>query len=244
MTFYSLLPGLRFSILAAAGPLLFSLAEGAQGQNDFASSISIFLKSDARIFEAELKKYRPPVDPALVAASLTSFYASLPENGEVKTLNRSEQRKLALLDSVLSVYERKGVYPVKIVSVQQAAAGLYERTILWISQSALNLLSGEELQAFVAHEMGHEYVWEETRSARETKDFDRQRQIELFCDAIAILTLRRSGINPSRLIDGIEKMNRFNEERFGTPLNAGSYPTAADRKRSASEVVKWAARSK
>jgi len=230
-------------IVAAAGLMLFVLPQRAQSQNGLASSISTFLKRDARTFEAELKKYRPAADRARLADSLTSFYASLPENSEVKTFNRSEQRKLSVLDSFLSVHERNSVYQLKVLRMPQAAVALYERTILWISQSALNLLHEEELQAVAAHEMGHEYVWEETQQAKATSDFDRQRQIELFCDAIAILTLRRAGINPSRVIDGIEKMNHFNKERFGTPLNADSYPTAGDRKRSASEVVKWAARS-
>jgi hypothetical protein len=207
-----------------------------------ASSISTFLNRDAQTLEAELKKHRPAVDPAFVTANLASFYASLPENGELTTLNRSEQRKLSLVDSVLSVYDRNAVHQIKVLRMPQAAVGLYGRTILWISQSALNLLDEEEFEAVVAHEAGHEYVWEETRSAQQTRNFDRQRQIELFCDAIAILTLRHLGVNPSRLIDGIDKMNRFNEKRFGIPLNSGSYPNTGDRKRSASEVVEWAAR--
>jgi hypothetical protein len=56
---------------------------------------------------------------------------------------------------------------------------------------------------------------------------------------VAILTLRKVGLDSSRLIASLEKIERFNDERFGIPVNAGSYPTVSDRKKAAVRVLKW-----
>jgi Zn-dependent protease with chaperone function len=108
-----------------------------------------------------------------------------------------------------------------------------------MSQSVVELLNEQELQAVVAHEIGHAYVWHATREAQDAKDHLRLRQIELFCDAVSILTLRRLELNPRYLIASVEKMERFNNERFGRPLNSASYPTLSERKKSWTRVMNW-----
>ena len=39
------------------------------------------------------------------------------------------------------------------------------------------------------------------------------------CDAIAIVTLHGLGMDVSRLMSGVQKISRFNRERFGTAIN-------------------------
>jgi hypothetical protein len=56
-----------------------------------------------------------------------------------------------------------------------------------ISKSALALLDSDELQAAVAHEIGHEYVWAKHEAAWEQKDSRRLQELELFCDGVATL---------------------------------------------------------
>ena len=158
------------------------------------------------------------------AAEKAILLESLPAEGEVTHLTKSERRKLAALDPVLRLHGRKGVYGLKVIALPQAWTGLYERAVLLISLPALRLLDSEELQAVVAHEIGHEYVWQEYAIAQRRNDIARLRELELTCDAIAVLTLMRLGVNPHRLVTAVEKGLRFNQGRFGRPRNENSYP--------------------
>ena len=150
---------------------------------------------------------------------------SLPVEGEVTQLTQSDRRKLTDLTPVLRVHGRDRVYEVKVISVPQAWTGLHARAVLLISLPVLRLLEPEELQALVAHEIGHEYVWQEFATAEQLKDTERLRELELACDAIAVLTLERVGVRADRLIGALQKMSRFNRERFGWATNESSYPS-------------------
>ena len=155
---------------------------------------------------------------------------SLPAAGAVTHLTKGEQRKLKDLTPVLHLHERDGVYELRVISVPQAWIGLYGRAVLLISLPALELLRAEELQALVAHEIGHEYLWQEYAVARKDKDVTRLRELELKCDAIAVLTLQRIECNPNRLILGLEKLSWYNRERFGSATNESGYPSLRARR--------------
>ena len=81
------------------------------------------------------------------------------------------------------------------------------------------------MQALAAHEIGHEYVWEEYHRAWKANDDKRRQELELICDAIGVVILRNLGANPSTLIGAVEKISKFNLERFGSAANEGAYPT-------------------
>ncbi len=163
--------------------------------------------------------------PASVSADeKRNVLESLPTEGEVAQLTESERRKLKDLTAILRIHERDRVYVLKVISVPQAWTGLYGRAVLLISLPALELLGSEELQALVAHEIGHEYIWQEYADAQKDKNVTRLRELELTCDAIAVLTLQRVGINADRLIQGLEKVSWYNRERFGWAGNEWSYP--------------------
>jgi predicted SprT family Zn-dependent metalloprotease len=57
--------------------------------------------------------------------------------------------------------------------------GLHARSVVLISQRALHLLNADVLQAVVAHEIGHEYVWDEYQAALERKDARRLQELAL-----------------------------------------------------------------
>ena len=97
-----------------------------------------------------------------------------------------------------------------------------------IPAPTIALLSIAELQAMVAHEIGHEYVWTEWNRAHQHADRDRLKELELVCDSIAAVTLHQLGMDSSSVIDAIEKVTRFNRQRFGTATNEKNYPTVAD----------------
>jgi hypothetical protein len=166
---------------------------------------------------------------------------SLPHEGEIVALRGSRREKLAGLSPVLRALDREGVYEIKVVDVPQAAVGIYARAVVLISAPALDLLDQEELKATVAHEAGHEYVWEEWERAARLGDREALKRIELICDGLAVFTIHRLGMDPSALMSGFEKLARFNRNRLGTAGNEKNYPSLAERRRFAADVRRWIA---
>ena len=198
---------------------------GVRGQSRPLSNPQDLLSTEPGAFARLLETARPaPVSDGDKARILSS----LPETGEIANLNAQALRKLTAVSGVLQATD--SVYVVKVIDVPQAAIGLHARTILLISEAALTLLSADELQAQVAHEIGHEYVWLEYERAFGLADRNRLKELELVCDGIAIVTLYGLGMDPSRLMAGVAKIGRFNRERFGTAINESRHPTLAERR--------------
>jgi hypothetical protein len=216
------------SLVVFEGSLLATRPTLSNSQNLLAMEPSAFARF--------LKTARPtPVSAENKARVLNS----LPEKGEVTNLNAAGRQKLAALVDVLRATERASVYEIKVIAVPQAAVGLHGRAVILISEAALTLLDADELQALIAHEVGHEYVWTEREQAFGLADRNGLKDLELVCDAIAIVTLHELGMDVSRLMTGIEKIGRFNRQRFGTAVNEKDYPTVAQRQAFAGAVTAW-----
>jgi hypothetical protein len=225
-------------LAATVGLLLFSHC--AQSENLVDSALRSFLGNDSNTMGFDLDKLRPQP----VALELkTIILASLPKEGRIQKLQDPLQRKLDSLEAVLRLQQRQSVYEVRVFKTEPQAfafVGLHERAVLLISDAALALLNVEELQASVAHEIAHEYVWMEYREATKRRDNRRLKELELFCDGVAILTLRRAGLGAASLLTAIEKIAMFNRLTTGPAGNAERYPSAYERRRFAQAVVTWA----
>ncbi|HWR50281.1 MAG TPA: hypothetical protein VN428_04190 [Bryobacteraceae bacterium] len=175
----------------------------------------------------QLQACRPtPISPAEKAIVL----AALPTEGEVMNLGKSDIEKLDAVRHVLRFHDRDKVYDLKVVDVPQAWTGLYRRGVLLISLPALKMLTSGELVAIVAHEVGHEYVWEALEAARAERDEARLRSLELACDAIAAITLTRIGVPPDRLTSALDRVFTYNHRHFGISRNHASYPDLNERR--------------
>ena len=126
-----------------------------------------------------------------------------------------------------------------MIDVSYARIGVFKRSIILISKSAFILLDAEELQAVVAHEIAHEYFTGDYESASRTRDHRRLKDLELLCDAIAIVTIHRLGMNPARLLAAVEKITRHNQKLFPTSIDGTNYPTIAERRSFARRVTAW-----
>jgi Zn-dependent protease with chaperone function len=169
--------------------------------------------------------------------------ATLPAEGDVPDarLNPLQRHKLAGLRRVLGLHGRDTVYVVKVVQLRHASVGLYARTVVLVTEPALDLLDAAELQALVAHEVGHEYFWKEYNRARRDHDRATLRTLELLCDGFAIVTLRRAGADPTRLTSALEKLIRYNRDHLGDALNEDDYPPTSDRRAFARRLIEWLA---
>jgi hypothetical protein len=187
-------------------------------------ALGYFERIEERNFDDYLKRIRPArLSPNLKAQVI----ASLPEEGEVQPL-AAGRTKLAALEPILRFHERSSAIEVKIIRVGHAFIGLHARSVLLISEEALKLLTAEELQAAAAHEMGHEYFWNEYELAREYQQRREMQEIELRCDGIAVITMKHLGLDPSHLISQVTKMTKFNE-RAGATATANLYTPLDER---------------
>jgi predicted Zn-dependent protease len=204
------------------------------------SALRKFLGTDSNTAGFNLDKTRPP---AVSKTFKDSVVAGLPTEGAIYKLKEPWQRKLDSLAVVLRVHQRQSVYVVRVFdpgTQPLAVVSLYARSVLLISDAALALLNDEELRACVAHEIGHEYIWEEYRQAVKRDDHRRLRELELFCDGIAILTLLRAGLDPSPLLAATENIAKFNRISAVAEANIYQYPSQDERKRFAEALTKWA----
>jgi hypothetical protein len=164
------------------------------------------------------------------AAEREAILRTLPHEGTLVTLASKERVKLDALESVLRLHGRDEVYEVKVIDVPQAWSGLHGRAVLLVSLPALQLLNREQLQALVAHEIGHEYWWDTWGAAHREGDPDRLRTLEALCDAVAVLTLTALGIPAERLSSALGAVQHFNRRRFGVARNETHYPTLQERR--------------
>jgi hypothetical protein len=209
------------------------------GQDLPVSTPGELLASDPRGFVHFLDAARPsPVSGELKARVLQG----LPREGEVTDLSGVARQRLAGLGPLLRATGRDGMYTIKVIDVPQAAVAIHARVVLLISQPALRLVDAEELQALVAHEVGHEYVWTDYERASAASDHARLRDLELLCDGIAVATLHRLGIDPAHLIAGLEKLGRFNRRLSGAIKNLDDYPTEKQRREFVRAAAAWVAR--
>jgi len=221
----------RFPTVSAVCIVLVASAAAA-GQNSRrepkrpdAKVLAFFATARWTSLEDFLRSRRPaPLSQELRAQVI----ASLPRDGELQPTS-AERRKLAALDAVLDFHDRKGVIEVKVIEVGQAAVALHARTVLLVSRGALALLSPEELQAVAAHELAHEYSWEDYQAAIKENAWERRQELELTCDGFAVMTLRALGDDPTRLSSAVTKLTRYNE-RVGATATAAAYVSLEDRR--------------
>lgn len=160
-----------------------------------------------------------------------AFVGTLPPDGAVTTFTSAQRAKIDAMHAVLRFHGRESVYETRFIDVPQAWLGLYGRAVLLISVPALNMLKAGELQALVAHEIGHEYLLAEWEAARANGDDSRLRRVEAACDTIAALALSALGLSTDALASAITKVERYNRARFGVPQNASRYPSVGERRR-------------
>jgi len=173
------------------------------------SALAFFAAHGEVTIDDFLERLRPaPIDEHQRLRVLEA----LPRQGAIRA-GAGDVAKMSLAQNVLAYHTRRGVITFQIIDVPPAFIGLHERTVILVSPPALALVNKEEFAALVAHEIGHEYVWTEYQLAVRRGDSEHVRELELRCDGVAVLTLRRLGLKPERLIRAVEMLTWYNEQR-------------------------------
>jgi len=197
--------------LAESGPKA-GIATGYESALDFFRTLPSGDVLDA------LRMVRPAaISPEERARALRT----LPAEGAL-TPREDELQHLAQLQPIFAFHDLRDAVTIKIVDMPRAAVGWHARSILLLSRHAMELLSAGELQGIVAHEMGHDFFWDDYYDARKRRDRAALQSIELKCDGIAVLTIRRLGLDPDLVESAVRALARFNE-RLGPP-DLANYP--------------------
>jgi hypothetical protein len=186
--------------------------------------MAYFERHGALTIDEFLTQSRPaPLGPAACAAVI----AALPKEGELQP-TPAETAKIDAARRVLDYHARLGVVTFKVIEVGHAFVGLHARSVVLASREALWVLSPDEFAALVAHEIAHDYSWQDYRRARDRKDHKTMQELELRCDGIAVLTLRRLGIDTETLVSAVQKVTQFNQRRDAVATSA-SYVSLKER---------------
>jgi hypothetical protein len=222
---------------SAAVVLLVGLSSGvaAYGQTLTFRNARDLLVSEPAVLLESLEAAKPA---PLSMEDMLAILRALPAEGEVTKLGPLARKKVDAIRQLLTATER-GWYEIKVIDLPQVGMALHARAVVLIPAPTVELLSAAELQALAAHEIGHDYVWTEYGRARQSADQERLWELELACDAIAAVIFRQLGMEPSRVIDAIEKATRFNRQRFGVAANEKNYPALRERRAFAREVQRW-----
>ena len=222
--------------------ILVSVVPTATAQDELvlAQALHYFTRHDPGGMLEQFESLRPA---AVTDAERGRILAMLPVEGNKRDLNAAQLKKLAAVGQVLELHRREAVYVVRVIEIPHAAVGLHDRAVVLVSEQALDFLEADELQALVAHEIGHEYFWSEYAQARRDSSRSSLRRLELLCDGFAVITLAHAGLSPARLTSALDKLFRYNRDRFGVARNEDSYPTAIDRRRFVGHLVEWLGRS-
>jgi len=184
----------------------------------------------AEIEDSSFDNYLRTIRPSEISPDLRKrVIANLPRDGELKP-SAEDKARLSQLQRIFSYHDRASMMENRLIDVPQAFLGLHASFVLLIARNTMNLLSAEELQAAVAHEMGHFYSWDEYQAALRGRRSNELQELELRCDAIAVITLVGLGLDPSLLIASLKKLTSFNQ-RIGASANAHAYVSIEDRER-------------
>jgi hypothetical protein len=197
-----------------------------------ARALAFFERAQMDGGEALVHRLRPAPPSAELKAAVV---ASLPPEGELQP-SEAERTKIATLEAVFEIYDRKNAIVIKVIDVGHAFVGLHARTVLLLSRDALSLVTADELQALAAHELAHELFWDEYQAARAEGAAARIQELELRCDGVALSALRGRDRGADSLTGAVTKMTRFNE-RIGATATAGAYVSLKERTRFIKDVT-------
>lgn len=108
---------------------------------------------------------------------------------------RVDQLKAAL--QPVLVYHQREQMPIIVVDSAQLKAALVNCLVIVITTKLMTIASDTEIRGIIAHELAHEYIWNEYKNARLAGDEKLMRECELFCDAVAAFTLKEIGDDPA-----------------------------------------------
>jgi len=175
-----------------------------------------------RLQQMRLPAYQP--GPALVNKIVEAQKLGVASGKRVDKLK-------AALQPVLD-YHRRSQMPVYVLWSDQPKAYLIDRSVIIITNRLMISATDEEIRGIVAHELAHEYVWDERSQAKEAKNGKLMRELELFCDVVAAFTLKAIGDDPASYGRILVRLTMIGSKTGSvTKSESGTHPSLDARKK-------------
>jgi Zn-dependent protease with chaperone function len=137
-----------------------------------------------------------------------------------------DARQLALLsartEATLRFCQRYGVVDLILFRHSEPIVFSKPGVVLGIATELLKIVGDDDaaLAGIVAHELAHEYIALQMLSAVRAGDLSKMRELELFCDAVAVIVLLDLSLDPVHYSRVLKRIARHSPA--STALNNGS----------------------
>lgn len=122
---------------------------------------------------------------------------------------------------VLEFHHRAGVVEYLLFKNRDPVLMTKAGAFIAISNRALQIAKDDEaLSGIIAHELSHEYFAMQYLQARNARDNEKLRIIELMCDALCTITMLKLNMNPDNYSHALEKIIR--NSKASEQLNDGT----------------------
>jgi hypothetical protein len=146
--------------------------------------------------------------------------------------NRISDRKrleclVARLQSALRLHGRAGIVEILVFNDPRPIVYNKPGVVVVLSTEVLKIVGGDDAAfvGVVAHELAHEYVAMQMLYALRARHNVRIRELELFCDAVAVVTLLSLQMNPTSYSEALERICRHSQAAASLNDGSSSHPS-------------------
>lgn len=191
---------------------------------------SLFMGKSLAEVNLALARLRPePVsesDKAVLLKDLSPIIRNRNESGQLRKLQ-------ARLANTLKLYGRDRIVDLIVIRHPEPIVISKPGVVLVFSTEVLKIVGADDsaLIGVAAHELAHEYVAQEFLKALQSGNLSRMRELELFCDAVAVVILLDQGLDPSRYAKAVQRIATYTEAAAELNNGKNSHPAVDARLR-------------
>lgn len=188
-----------------------------------------------------IKQDVPDYYPAEITSVFKKSYPAIPEDKTIRVLpfvrenmiedGEDYQRVKKIALNLLKYMDLQNRIRLIYFNSDVPVTGFTYPFALIISNAAAGVLSDDELESVLAHEIAHLIVYANFKEAVDNNNLKQLRTIELFCDAAAIAIIKTKGKDPGNLITGLDKMQKLLERVNNDPDGGTFHPTMKQRRK-------------
>lgn len=193
-------------------------------------------KSIAQI-KSDLARLRPeavnPSDKAFLMKNLPLV------NAENRTRDQRQLDELhARLERTLRLFERRGVVEVILFRHKEPIVYSKPGVVTLISTEVLKTVGDDDaaLNGVIAHELAHELVAIDLYQATKSGNNVRLRELELFCDAVAVVVLLDQKLDPAGFAHALRRITSHSEASAKLNNGESSHPAVEVRLQVISDI--------
>lgn len=146
-----------------------------------------------------------------------------------------------VLAQVLQLHERTRASQQPLLFLFEhefPTAQLWRGCVLLVSTGLAEPLYDGELAGIFAHELSHSYFEDEMAAAQQRRDAQAMRVVELKCDAVAILSVKLLGYQPTLYLKGLQRIQTLNKQKGLSSGLFQSHPELVARAQFSERLIK------